>query len=135
VALWALGFVSAYARARKWGCGSGRRLTPNDEEKNRTIDGNVMFYHNKTERWIPDCFPLGAKVTQEAVVVTPAPLAAPTIVSFPLAQADTATDGGKSNTFTKDEISEMKSNLNMIMDSQSKNILSDGASVKLNPYY
>jgi hypothetical protein len=27
VALWALGYVSAYVRARSWGCGSGRSLT------------------------------------------------------------------------------------------------------------
>jgi hypothetical protein len=27
VALWALGFVCAYVRARRWGCGSGRSLT------------------------------------------------------------------------------------------------------------
>jgi hypothetical protein len=38
VALWALGYVSAYVRVRKWGCGSGRSLTApiaflNDELK------------------------------------------------------------------------------------------------------
>jgi hypothetical protein len=32
---------------------------PSADENNRhTIDGNVMFYHKKTERCIPDRFPL-----------------------------------------------------------------------------
>jgi hypothetical protein len=44
---------------------SGKIRKPSADEKNRlTIDGNVMFYHKKKERWIPDRFPLGAKVTQ-----------------------------------------------------------------------
>jgi hypothetical protein len=84
--------------------------------KNRhNIDGNVMFYHKKTERWIPDRFPLGAKVTQEALVVSTVPLAMPTIIGVPPVQVNTAISDGHSKTFTKDEISEMKSNLNMIM--------------------
>jgi hypothetical protein len=86
------------------------------DEKNRcTIDGNVMFYHKKTERWIPDRFPLGVKVTQEAVALATVPLATPTIVGFPSVQINTAISNGHFKTFTKDEISEMKSNLNMIM--------------------
>jgi hypothetical protein len=48
------------------GATSGKFRKPSADEKNRrTIDGNVMFYHKKTERWIPDRSPLGAKVTQE----------------------------------------------------------------------
>jgi hypothetical protein len=50
------------------GTTSGKFRKPGADEKNRcNINGNVMFYHKKTERWIPDCFPLGANVTQEAV--------------------------------------------------------------------
>jgi hypothetical protein len=79
-----------------------------------------MFYHKKTERRIPDRFPLGAKVTQEAVAVAVAtvPLATPTQVGVPPVQINTAISDGHSKTFTKDGISEMKSNLNMIMASQ-----------------
>jgi hypothetical protein len=76
-----------------------------------------MFYHKKTERWIPNRFPLGAKVTQEAVFVATAPLAPPTIVGAPPVQVNTAISDGHSKTVTKDEISEMKSNLNIIMAS------------------
>jgi hypothetical protein len=61
------------------------RKTSADENNRRTIDGNVMFYHKKTERWIPDRFPLGAKVTQEAVPVATVPLATPTLVGAPRA--------------------------------------------------
>jgi hypothetical protein len=46
------------------------------------------------------------------------PLATPTIVGVPPVQVNTAISDGHSKTFTKDEISEIKSNLNMIMDSQ-----------------
>jgi hypothetical protein len=98
---------------------SGKFKKPSADQKNRrTIDGNVIFYDKKTERWIPDRFPQGAKVTQEVVVVPPAPLATPTIVGVPPAQANTAISDGHSKTFIKDEISEMKSNLNMTMASQ-----------------
>jgi hypothetical protein len=86
-----------------------------DEKSRRTIDGNVIFYHKKTERWIPDFFPLGAKVTQEVVAVATVPLAMPRIVGIPPMHINTAISDGHSKTFTKDEISEMKSNLNMIM--------------------
>jgi hypothetical protein len=55
---------------------------------------------------------------QEAVVVATAPLATPTIVGVPPVQVNTAISDGHSKTFTKDEISEMKSNLNMIIASQ-----------------
>jgi hypothetical protein len=90
-----------------------------DKKSRRTIDGNVMFYHKKTEHWIPDRFPLGVKVTQEAVAVATVPLATPTLVAPPpQVQINTAISDGHSKTFTKDEISEMKSNLNMIMASQ-----------------
>jgi hypothetical protein len=77
-----------------------------------------MFYHKKTGRWIPNCFPLGAKVTQEAVSVATVPLATPTQVAPPPVQINTTISDGHSKTFTKDQISEMKSNLNMIMASQ-----------------
>jgi hypothetical protein len=77
-----------------------------------------MFYHKKTELWIPDHFPLGSKVTQEAIVVATVPLATPTVGCVPPAQVNTASSDIHSKTFTKDEISEMKSNLNMIMASQ-----------------
>jgi hypothetical protein len=77
-----------------------------------------MFYHKKTERWITDRFPLGSKVTQEAVVIATAPLKTSTIVGVHPFQVNTAISDGHSKTFTKDEISEMKSNLNMIMASQ-----------------
>jgi hypothetical protein len=101
------------------GTATGKFRKPSADEKNRlTIDGNVMFYHKKTERRIPDRFPLGAKVTQEAVAVATVPLATPTLVGAPLEQINTAISDGHSKTFTKDEISEMKSNLNMIMASQ-----------------
>jgi hypothetical protein len=88
-----------------------------DEKNRRTIDGNVMFYHKKTEHWIPDRFPLGAKVTQEALVVATVPLTTPTIVGVPPVQINTTISDSHSKTFTKDEISEMKSNLNMVMAS------------------
>jgi hypothetical protein len=101
------------------GTTTGKFRKPSADEKNcRTIDGNVMFYHKKTERWIPDSFPLGAKVTQEAVAVATVPLTTPPIVRVPPVQINTAISDGHSKTFTKDEISEMKSNLNMIMASQ-----------------
>jgi hypothetical protein len=77
-----------------------------------------MFYHKKTERWMPDRFPLGAKVTQEAVAVATVPLATPTIFGVPPVQINTAISDCHYKTFTKDEIFEMKSNLNMIMASQ-----------------
>jgi hypothetical protein len=54
-------------------------------------------------------------VTQEAVVVATAPLATPTIVGVPPVKVNNAISDGHSKTFTKDEISEMKSNLNIIM--------------------
>jgi hypothetical protein len=54
-----------------------------DENNRRTINGNVIFYHKKTERWIPDCFPLESKVTQEAVAVATVPLTTPTLVGAP----------------------------------------------------
>jgi hypothetical protein len=60
-----------------------------------------MFYHKKTERWIPDRFPLGAKMTQEAVVVATAPLATPTVVVAPPAQVNTEIIHGHSNTSPK----------------------------------
>jgi hypothetical protein len=66
------------------GTTTGKFRKPSADEKNRrTIDGNVMFYHKKTERWIPDRFPLGVKVTQEAVVVATVPLATPTQAGVP----------------------------------------------------
>jgi hypothetical protein len=103
------------------GTTTGKFRKPSADEKNcSTINGNVMFYHKKTERWIPDRFPLGAKVTQEAVAVATVPLATPTIVGVPPVQINTAISDGHSKIFTKDEISEMKSNLNMIMASQIK---------------
>jgi hypothetical protein len=74
-----------------------------------------MFYQKKTERWINDKFPLGAKVTHEDI--SPAPPATPTVVALP-PQANTVIDGSQFKTFTEDEITEIKSNLNMIMDSQ-----------------
>jgi hypothetical protein len=89
-----------------------------DENNRRTIDGNVMFYHKKTKRWIPDRFPLGTKVTQEEVAVATVPLATPTQVGAPPVHINTAISDGQFKTFTRDEISEMKSNLNMIMASQ-----------------
>jgi hypothetical protein len=98
---------------------SGKFRKPSADKKNsRNIDGNVIFYHKKTDRWIPDNFLLGVKLTQEAIVVAPAPLATPTIVGVPPVRANTAISDGHSKTFTKDEISEMKSNLNIIMASQ-----------------
>jgi hypothetical protein len=57
-------------------------------------------------------------VTQEAVVVATAPLATPTIFGVSPVEVNTAISDGYSKTFTKDDISEMKSNLNMIMVSQ-----------------
>jgi hypothetical protein len=57
-------------------------------------------------------------VKQEVVVIATVPLATPTIVGVPPVQVNTAISDGHSKTFTKDEISEMKSNLNMIMASQ-----------------
>jgi hypothetical protein len=93
------------------GTTTGKFRRPSADEKNRcAIDGNIMFYHKKTELWIPDRFPLGVKVTQEALAVAMVPLARPTI--------NTAISDGHSKTFTKDEISEMKSNLNIIMACQ-----------------
>jgi hypothetical protein len=77
-----------------------------------------MFYHKKTERWIPNRFPLGTKVTQEAVAVATVPLVTPKQASVPTMQINTAISDGHSKTFTKDEISDMKSNLNMVMASQ-----------------
>jgi hypothetical protein len=66
------------------GTTTGKFRKPSADEKNRrTIDGNVIFYHKKTERWIPDRFPLGAKVAQEAVAVATVPLATPTQVGAP----------------------------------------------------
>jgi hypothetical protein len=98
------------------GTTTGKFRKPSADEKNRrTIDGNVMLYHKKTERWIPDRFLLGAKVMQEAVTVATVPLATPTIVGVPPVHINTAISDGHSKTFTKNEISEMKSNLNMIM--------------------
>jgi hypothetical protein len=42
----------------------GKFRKPSADENNRLyIDGNVLFYHKKTERWIPNRWPLGAKVT------------------------------------------------------------------------
>jgi hypothetical protein len=91
------------------GTTTGKFRKPSAGEKNRrTIDGNVMFYHKKTERRIPDRFPLGSKVTQEAVDVATVPLATPTIVGVPPVQINTAISDGHSKTFTKDEIYEMK---------------------------
>jgi hypothetical protein len=88
----------AMKRTRKPGGGAnngnrsattGKFRKPSADEKNRrTINGNVMFYHKKTERWIPDRFSLGAKVTQEAVVVATVPLATPTEVGVPPPRAD-----------------------------------------------
>jgi hypothetical protein len=76
------------------GASSGKFRKLNANEKNRrTIDGNIMFYHKKTKRWIHDRFPLGAKVTHEAVVVAPAPLATTAIVSIPPARANVNTSG------------------------------------------
>jgi hypothetical protein len=46
------------------------------------------------------------------------PLATPTQVGVPPVKINTAISDGHSKTFTKVEISEMKSNLNMIMASQ-----------------
>jgi hypothetical protein len=98
------------------GASSGKFRKPNADENNRhTIGGNTIFYHKKTDRWITNSSPLGAIVMPEAVVVTLVPLAMPTLVSVPPAQANTGIDGGRSNNFTKDEFSKMKSNLNMIM--------------------
>jgi hypothetical protein len=98
------------------GATSGKFRKPSADIKNRrTIDGNVMFYQKKTARWIRDRFPLGAKVTQYAVFVVTVPLPTPTIVGVPPVQVNTAVSDGHSKTFTKDEISEMKQNLNMIM--------------------
>jgi hypothetical protein len=57
-------------------------------------------------------------VTQEAIAIATAPLATSTIIGVPLVQVNTAISDGHSKTFTKDDISEMKSNLNMIMASQ-----------------
>jgi hypothetical protein len=52
------------------GTTSGKFRKPSADKNNcRNIDGSVMFHHKTTERWIPDRFPLGAKVTQEFVVV------------------------------------------------------------------
>jgi hypothetical protein len=52
------------------GATTGKFRKPSADQKNRrTIDGIVMFYDKKTERWIPNRFPLGAKVTQESVSV------------------------------------------------------------------
>jgi hypothetical protein len=67
---------------------------------------------------IPDRFPLGAKVTQETVAVATVPLSTPALVRVPPVQINTAISDGHSKTFTKDEIYQMKSNLNMIMASQ-----------------
>jgi hypothetical protein len=101
------------------GTTTGKFRKPSADEKNRrTIDGNEMFYHKKIERWIPDRFPLGAKVTQESVAVATVPLATLTLVGVPPVQINTAISDGQYKTFTKEEISEMKSNLNMIMASQ-----------------
>jgi hypothetical protein len=103
------------------GTTTGKFRKPSADKKNRrTIDGDVMFYHKKTERWIHDRFPLGAKVTQEAVFVATVPLATPTIFGVPPVQMNTEISDGHSKTFTKDEISKMKSNLNMIIASQIK---------------
>jgi hypothetical protein len=57
-------------------------------------------------------------LTQEAVVVATEPPKPPTIVGVPPIQVNTAISDGHFKTFTKGEISEMKSNLNMIMASQ-----------------
>jgi hypothetical protein len=96
--------------------GGGKFRKPSADEKNRrTIDGSAMFYHNNTERWINDRFPLGAIVMQE--VATPAPSETPTSMALP-PQANTLIKGTQSKTFIKDKIIEMKSNLNMIMASQ-----------------
>jgi hypothetical protein len=58
-------------------------------------------------------------VTQEAVAVaTTVTLATRTNVGVPPVQINTAISDGHSKTFTKYEISKMKSNLNMIMASQ-----------------
>jgi hypothetical protein len=57
-------------------------------------------------------------LTQEAVVVATEPPTPPTIVGVPPVQVNTAISDGHSKTFTKDEISGIKSNLNMIMASQ-----------------
>jgi hypothetical protein len=101
------------------GATSGKFRKPSaDEHNRRTIDGNVIFYHKKTELWISDSFPLRAKVTQEAIVVATVQLATFTIVCIPPVQINTAISDGHSKNFTKDEIAEMKSNLNMSMASQ-----------------
>jgi hypothetical protein len=55
---------------------------------------------------------------QEAVVIATAPLTTPIIVGVPPVQVSPEISDGHSKTFTKDEISEMKSNLNMIMANQ-----------------
>jgi hypothetical protein len=100
------------------GATSEKFRKPSADENNRpTIDGNVMFYNKKTEPWIPDRFPLGEKLMQEGVFIPTVPLATPTIFGVPPVQVSTAISDGHSKTFTKDEISEMKSNLNMDMAS------------------
>jgi hypothetical protein len=77
------------------GTTSGKFRKPNADENNHySIDGNIIFYHKKTERWIPYRFPLGAKVTQDAVVVATAPLVKPTIVGVPPVQVNTAISDG-----------------------------------------
>jgi hypothetical protein len=78
------------------------RKPSSDEKNRRTIDGNVMFYHKKIERWIPYRFPLGAKLTQEAVAVPTVPLATPKIIGVPSVQINTAISDGHSKTCTKD---------------------------------
>jgi hypothetical protein len=69
---------------KRSGTTTGKFRKPSAAEKNRrTINGNVTFYHKKTERWITDCFPLGGKVTEKVVAVATVPLATPTLVSVP----------------------------------------------------
>jgi hypothetical protein len=74
-----------------------------------------MLHHKKIERWIDDCFPVGAKVTYEVVPL--APPATPTNAAFP-DQANTAIDRNHSKNFNKEKITEMETNLNMSMASQ-----------------
>jgi hypothetical protein len=46
VALWALGFVRAYVRARTGGCGSGSSLTPGQLVFERDMTHDIRFQAN-----------------------------------------------------------------------------------------